>query len=26
MAKMTAALSMLFWFGTGFAGRAIGFF
>jgi hypothetical protein len=26
MAKLTAALSMLFWFGTGFAGRAIGFF
>jgi hypothetical protein len=26
LAKLTATLSMLFWFGTGFAGRAIGFF
>src|SRR5713101_7065588 len=26
IAKLTAALSMLFWFGSGFAGRAIGFF
>ena len=26
LAKLTAALSMLFWFATGFAGRAIGFF
>ncbi len=26
LAKLTATLSMIFWFGTGFAGRAIGFF